>query len=826
MKSLGILKRSKLFCITVSIQLFVLALIMTVIAVKAAYMCGGVEVYTPHISQWESRILTYENGWSITEKQFAESGYQSDEIVYGPYIALPKGDYTVRIEYECDSNQAFRLYAMDQEDRILPQSKEVLPSGKRHAKVHFIISEPVDNFEVRICYDGHGNLSVYDISVAEGWWEWFYSLVEFLAAFILTDFLLAICIINSGRPRFVILAVISAITISINPNYVPDTLPYSWIRGMFINGGFTVIVTAILFYYYYKTIYEKQAMVESLRGKVISALLSGVFSAFLVFGYSYKNAPDSWELVFNHHMQSVKAYAALVGLTVIIYHFVTVLLFCTDKKACISSTPFRHNNILGKYMSHVKKHPFIWTFITLFVFHLPYLVLCYPGIFHGDSWAIILQAFQIPNASSEGIILLSKEQYITQHHPVLYTLFLHLMILVGINTVNSANVGLAIVVLVQAVVTFAAVSCLVKTECENKTPDLGILITILYFIVNPKVSNYIVLLSKEALYSAMILFSIALSWRIMAGRERNVGLFIAYISSITLVSLLRNEGFFLMIIQLSVMLIIEMSHRKLWTVSLVSILTVHFVLTGVVYPFFSITPTTEKEALSVPIQQTARYLRDYPEDVTEDEIQIINKVWDYNELMENGYDPNISDQTKGTFRFGTGKKNILMYLGVWAKMLPSHPDAYIQATLNNYYEYFYPGATPAEIIRCHKEDFLLDSVNSTFEEYGLGDTVYLSRPKSTESIREVFDDVRDTVFSLPVISLFNNTAFYIWLVLFVLAFAIYRRDKTEFIIVLPLLLTILVCILGPCNGSTYRYAHPITVCLPASLLLLCQRERD
>ena len=94
--------------------------------------------------------------------------------------------------------------------------------------------------------------------------------------------------------------------------------------------------------------------------------------------------------------------------------------------------------------------------------------------------------------------------------------------------------------------------------------------------------------------------------------------------------------------------------------------------------------------LSVPFQQTARYVRDYADEVTEEERDAIDRVLDSDTIGEVD-DPNISDPVKKTFNEDADSEDLKAYFKVWFQMFLKHPVCYIEATLNNYYGYFYMG---------------------------------------------------------------------------------------------------------------------------------------
>ncbi len=90
-----------------------------------------------------------------------------------------------------------------------------------------------------------------------------------------------------------------------------------------------------------------------------------------------------------------------------------------------------------------------------------------------------------------------------------------------------------------------------------------------------------------------------------------------------------------------------------------------------IVPATGATPISRRAAYSVPFQQTAKYLRDYPQDVTEEEYNVINQVLRADVIAER-YNPRISDPVKNTFRNEASSKAIRDYLKVWFRMFWKH----------------------------------------------------------------------------------------------------------------------------------------------------------
>ena len=79
---------------------------------------------------------------------------------------------------------------------------------------------------------------------------------------------------------------------------------------------------------------------------------------------------------------------------------------------------------------------------------------------------------------------------------------------------------------------------------------------------------------------------------------------------------------------------------------------------------FKITSGSIRETLSIPFQQTARYVKYHSDDLTQEDIIVIDKVLGYDDLAER-YDPEISDPVKNKFNKYTSNGELMDYLKDW-----------------------------------------------------------------------------------------------------------------------------------------------------------------
>ena len=204
---------------------------------------------------------------------------------------------------------------------------------------------------------------------------------------------------------------------------------------------------------------------------------------------------------------------------------------------------------------------------------------------------------------------------------------------------------------------------------------------------------------------------------------------------------------------------------------------------NLLYPALGIVPASVKEALSLPFQQTARYVNEFPDEVTEAERAAIDAVLDYEKLDR--YDPRISDNVKNSYR---GDDSALApYFGTCARL-----DAVIQST-------YYPGSGELGVYR-----------------------VFGDFPT------RAFDSVREIFVEFPLTILLCMAGFYTWVLLLCLTELLRRKRGSACLLLIPCLLDVLICIASPLHAAT-RYELPVLTSTPLILgwtILQARRKND
>lgn len=426
-----------------------------------------------------------------------------------------------------------------------------------------------------------------------------------------------------------------------------------------------------------------------------------------------------------------------------------------------------------------------------------YLIPFFPGNVAGDGNTQLDMYFKVSNYP------------LTNHHPVISTLFEGGIVNLGRHLGFSDNIALFIYIV------FSVLICAcIYAYCINKFSERGLNRKISYSIALivgflPYWSLVSEALHKDGLFIAFFAwFYIELIFIYIDQSENadiKISQFIKLILAAMLVSFWRNNGFIDIIIPLMVMsgIIFKKQGKKLILLTaLVAVVYIGF--QKVVLPIAGVQPSEKIEMLSIPTQQTARYIKYYPNDLSSEEKRILKNTFvDYEDLGHN-YVPVWSDPVKGAMK---SNANASEYFKVWLSMGLKHPIVYVESFLNGTYLYYSPQFKGTSFTWVTSY-----GIANYDKKYNLNFHQVISQSFRTKVNKAInlFGDV-------PFISALMNDAIYFWVSIFVLGSFIKKHRYTVIVCYLPILLNFLVCLASPVNGSN-RYSGCII--FPVILLVL------
>ena len=524
-----------------------------------------------------------------------------------------------------------------------------------------------------------------------------------------------------------------------------------------------------------------------------------------------------------------------------------------DRARSVSPSCGRLRRAARLVLGAFDRHPFAAPALVLALCWLPVLVGYAPALFMWDTNTQILQWFGLPNHISSSVDLLDSSVLLTQHHPPLHTALVGLCVQAGISLAGSENLGIFIYAVLQWIVDILAISWAFRIAQIVGAPRAPRFVALGFIALVPAYSNYSVLVTKDVLFaSALLLFAIELVYLVFCAASFDGRIAFSRRHAVLLVAgalgaaLLRSGmvvavaggaiAATLLLWRMQRRLAPEdlrpVSARSLLRVPLIAlalVIAVNLLLARVVYPALAITPSSRREALSIPMQQVARFMRDRPDAVQPEDLRAIDRVLDAPGLARL-YDPSKSDPVKATYKEQASSDDLSAFWQTWARLFARDPGCFISATAANYYGYFYPAHAMSwsytsyfsSLVMANTETNLIYSdIASYFSFHQLDHPFVRALDGLCSGYRLLFQ-------RLPFLTLTMQAALYDWALVLLTAYAVRRRRSHPAVFLVPAWIVLLIALVGPCNATTYfRYAYPVALLVPfLALLVMAPDPRD
>lgn len=497
-------------------------------------------------------------------------------------------------------------------------------------------------------------------------------------------------------------------------------------------------------------------------------------------------------------MQAFKYIVAwLVG--ILIYHVLIQIFWCL---------------VQGDYLQKNKKiqtwiiwqHPFVITFIFLCICWTIPIILKYPaGICWDASWQI-----------DQGM----GNTTLTSHHPVFHTMLMAWFVKFGMK-LYSANVGIFLFCVVEAIILALIFSFAIKCLVDLQAKYWSILLAVIFFGFSPFITGYVGTVIKDVYFVAMCVLYITTLIVYAADRElfwSKCYYSILFILATVGMVLFRNNGLYMCAPTALVLMVYEFKKRDNKFIKHIVIIAMSCILAVTASKTLTHIYQPEKgsiaEALSLPIQQTSRYVKIYGNEVTEKEKKIINKVLPYDQLGEL-YNPYISDPVKAHFNRSATGDDLKQYLNVWWRQFLKHPTCYVKATVQQSIVLIYPGYNNYAYY-----------LNSNADNYFYQKEQYFTTPRKIALLQQKYFKYLVGCHSVPIISLLNNMALYIMGMFCLLIFSWKKHNYNSMFFFVPLILSVLIIVAAPCIRWHVRYAFPVIYTFPLILAEFTRMRKE
>ncbi len=570
------------------------------------------------------------------------------------------------------------------------------------------------------------------------------------------------------------------------------------IKFSYTNTNFLLIliitIALIIFYKKYIDIKTKKAY----------SILSFIFTFFLVFGFSYSLVGDASLVLSN----PILILISLIKYYVYYKFLKTILNLLDQKLTTFDLTKIKVPRFLTKFQNYYERHPYKTTILVLLLAWMPYLISFYPAILSPDPANQIRQYYGLPTHYIEGVKLIDENVVITNHHPVFHTFILGGFTKLGDN-LGSLNFGLFMFTAFQVFLVISAITYLLVYLKKLNMPFIYRFIALLLFALVPVFPLYALSSVKDTFFGALLVFYLIEMHKLLKGTPYKKINYICLTFLMLFMMLVRNNGAIIVLFSFPLLIFIIKEKRLPLIIMLLSSFFMYEAHNKILLPAMHITNGSIREMLSIPFQQTARYAKYYPKDLSKKEIKVIDKILNY-ETLSKRYKPNISDPVKNEFNKDTTTKDLIAYFKVWFNCFFRHPGVYFDATINTVYGYFYPNTSNWYIY--YSYDTRLQESNLDYHYNGL------SMP------RNILSSIGVSYPYIPILGSLVNIGFIVWVHLFILCYLITNNLKKYIPLIMPALSLVLILVAGPVN-TYFRYFFPVVLTLPLILGLIYLEKR-
>lgn len=543
---------------------------------------------------------------------------------------------------------------------------------------------------------------------------------------------------------------------------------------------------------------------KNFKWNIPFSLIASLFF-LLCDSYFYTN---SWDNVFGSTTAIITSALRGIGIAVLVF-FVYDVINRIQIEATEGESP-------------TAKKIVILTAIMI-VCWIPYMVIIAPGGMSGDTRDQFGQFMGITELcwSPQTVVRESGDILLTNHHPVFHTVILGIFLKIG-ELLGSYAIGTELFAVIQCIFLAGSLS-----YCTLKLREFGmskkmVRLTYFFFALFPLFPLWGMTLFKDAPFTiALLMLTILLYDAFRNPRGFTKFKYFALAVFVTVLMLVRNNGFYMVLLLVPFVIIHFRKDRKfllkMSCVLIIPLIIFKFGYQGFFFDAMGINQGSPREMLSVPFQQTARYISEYGDEITpEEEAGILavlgNETTDTLEGIAKKYVPDRADSVKELYnKYATGE-DLANYFKTWAVQLTKHPDVYVEAFLNLNYSWFTFSSNWDCLFIRGVDDKLIPQ--------------YLEGLDNYEATADAKLFLFYTIYSftkLPVIGVLFEFSSYTWAYVVLFIAAIRRKKYNELLACLPIFVNYLICFLGPV--AYMRYVIPMLACIPFAVFIVFSKNK-
>lgn len=615
-----------------------------------------------------------------------------------------------------------------------------------------------------------------------------------------------------------ILAILAsfALVVSNGVHKIPDDVEltlngnlakYVWkLRAAFEPASYYVLFFVLMAFFAFSYLLpkiNKKHLAWSIPFSVISALI-------LLLCDSYY-ATNSWDNVFGSWEALITSLIKGTGIAILVFFIYDVINRISVERADNNRCP------TSSFRSYVI------SFAVMLLCWIPYMVIMAPGNMNPDARDQFGQILNNPDMcwSVDTVVRGAHDSLLTNHHPVFHTVILGCFLKLG-ELLGSYFVGITIYSILQCMFFVAVLVFTVVKLREYGMSKRVCRIVYWCFALCPIFPLWGMTILKDTPFTITLMLVTILLYEVFRSPESfPVKKYVLLSALLFVLMLFRNNGFYMILMLVPFVVIAYRRSRhnllKLVVMLLIPLAVFKIGYSGVLFQVMHINEGSPREMLSVPFQQTARYIVEHEEEITPEEEQSITTILGGGKLsltdIAETYTPDRADSVKWTYNKYATSEDLKQYFATWIEQFLQHPDVYLEAFFNLDYAWF-----------------SFDSNHDLIYYNGVSDSLIphyvegLDNPESTDTARSILSQVINLLDKIPVFSSFFELSTYTWLYIVFFLAMLMRKKYRELLACLPIFLNMAICFIGPV--AYMRYAIPLVACLPLVFFLTFSKARS
>lgn len=469
------------------------------------------------------------------------------------------------------------------------------------------------------------------------------------------------------------------------------------------------------------------------------------------------------------------------------------------------------------------KKAFLKLSLIMIACWVPYMIIMAPGAMGTDTRDQFAQILGNGEMSwSPGTVPREPTDILlTNHHPVAHTLLLGIFLKFG-ELIGSYFAGIELYCVLQSVVFALALTYSVMKLQEYGMSKRLAKLVYLFFTLCPLFPLWGMTTFKDTPFSIMLLVVTLLLYDAFKAPEKfNKTKYLVLAAALFVLMLVRNNSFYMVLILLPFTVIHFRKDKKFLfkviSVMLIPILLFKVGFTGIAFKVAGVNNGSPREMLSVPFQQTARYILEFEDEITPEEQKNILTILGGGDMSLNEiaqlYVPDRSDEVKGLYNKYATTDDLINYFKTWFAQLAKHPGCYVEAFLNLNFSWFGFDSN-------HDAIYYNGNTDETIPDYLEG----LDSPDALAGARSAVSQLVNLLDRIPIVSCLFEFSFYTWCYVVIFLAMLMRKRYTELLVCLPIFANYAICFVGPV--AYMRYVIPMIACIPFVIFITFSRSRN